>query len=115
MRPVNAAGAVLARSANAAGGLDIHSVNAASAAHLSQIGNDAGASTASQSSNLQGLRYAQAECKEASSAAHSAVLKRLLSPLQEWNFTGKGRVTAFLKIPIYNATLICYDLACLGM
>ena len=75
MRPVNAAGAVLARSANAAGGLDIHSVNAASAAHLSQIGNDAGASTASQSSNLQGLRYAQTECKEAATAAQSGRTK----------------------------------------
>ena len=60
---------------NDASGLAIHSVNAASAAHLSQIGNDAGASTASQSSNLQGLRYAQAECKEASTAAQSGEMQ----------------------------------------
>ena len=52
MCPVNAAGAVLARSANAAGGLDIHSVNAASAAS-----------------------YAQTECKEAATAAQSGRTK----------------------------------------
>jgi len=52
------AGATLApiHLANDAGGLDIHAVNAASAALDRQIGNAAYAATASQSSNLQGVR-----------------------------------------------------------
>ena len=51
--------------------IDIHSVNAA---EHRQIGNEASASTAAQSTNLQGVRaasYSQTECKEASSAVHS--------------------------------------------
>jgi hypothetical protein len=62
---------VLIRSTNDVGGLDIHSVNAA---EHRQIGNEASASTAAQSTNLQGVRaasYDQTECKEASSAVHS--------------------------------------------
>jgi hypothetical protein len=47
------------RLANGASGLAMRPVN------------DAGASTAMQSSNLQGLRYAQTGRKETSSAAHS--------------------------------------------
>ena len=44
---------VLIRSANDVVGLDIHSVNVA---EHSQIGNEASASTAAQSTNLQGMR-----------------------------------------------------------
>ena len=62
---------------NAAGGLDIHAVNAARAALERQIGNAAYAAPASQSSNLQGLRYAQTECKEAAPASQSAVVNGL--------------------------------------
>ena len=76
------AGATLApiHLANDAGGLDIHAVNAASAALDRQIGNAAYAATASQSSNLQGLRYAQTACKEASTAAQSGEMRGKASP-----------------------------------
>ena len=70
-KPIASIAVALIRSANDAVGLDIHSVNVA---EHRQIGNEASASTAAQSSNLQGVRassYAQTECKEASRAVHS--------------------------------------------
>jgi len=57
--------------ANDASVLEMHPVNDAGASLDTPIGNDASASTATQSSNLQGLRYAQTGRKETSTAAHS--------------------------------------------
>jgi hypothetical protein len=68
--------------ANDASVLEMHLVNDAGASLERQIGNDASASTATQSSNLQGLRYAQTGRKETSSAAHSGKKKGEGSPTQ---------------------------------
>ncbi len=69
------------RLANDAYGLEMRPVNDAGASLDRQIGNDASASTATQSSNLQGLRYAQTGRKETSSAARSGKSKGEGMPL----------------------------------
>jgi signal transduction histidine kinase len=73
------------RLANDAGGLDIRADNDASASLDRQIGNDASTSTATQSSNLQGLRYAQSARKESSSATRSGKSKGEGTPLHFGN------------------------------
>jgi two-component system, OmpR family, sensor histidine kinase BaeS len=61
--------------ANDAGGLKMRPVNNADASLDRQLGNAADEATATQSSNLQGVRYAQTGRKEASSAAYTGKSK----------------------------------------
>ena len=71
--------------ANDASVLEMHPVNDAGASLERPIGNDASASTATQSSNLQGLRYAQSARKESSSATRSGKSKGEGTPLHFGN------------------------------